>query len=78
MPLRFTTVEEPVVELLVMVNVPDAAPATVGSNWMLSGTIAFGLRVTGKPWPETEKPLPETWTEVIVNAEVPVDFRMSV
>lgn len=35
-PLRFTTVDEPVEELLAMVSWPVEAPATVGSNCTLS------------------------------------------
>jgi len=35
-PLRLTTVEVPVEELLVKVSVPVAAPATVGSNCTVS------------------------------------------
>jgi hypothetical protein len=35
-PLRLTTVDAPVDELLVRVNVPEAAPAAVGSNCTVS------------------------------------------
>jgi hypothetical protein len=35
-PLKLTTVEVPVEELLVMVSEPEAAPAVVGSNCTVS------------------------------------------
>jgi len=35
-PLRLTTVEVPLEELLVRVNEPETAPAAVGSNLTLS------------------------------------------
>jgi hypothetical protein len=36
LPLRLTTVDVPVEELLVIVNEPEAVPATVGSNCTVS------------------------------------------
>jgi hypothetical protein len=77
-PLRFTTEDGPVDELLVTVKVPVAAPATVGSNCTSSVAVAFGLSVTGKPSPEKEKPLPAIWTALTVTAELPVDLKVSV
>jgi hypothetical protein len=77
-PFRFTTVDDPVDELLVKVKVPVAAPATVGSNCTSSVAVAFGLSVTGKPSPENEKPLPAIWTALTVTTELPVDLKVSV
>ena len=76
-PLSETCVVAPVVELLVIVNFPLAAPATVGSNCTLSVTDWLGFNVTGKVAPESLKPVPCSATELTVNGAVPDDVRVS-
>jgi hypothetical protein len=77
-PLRTTTVDDPVEELLVTVIWPVAAPVAVGSNTILSVAVWLGFKVNGKVNPEMEKPVPLTVAELMVNAAVPVDDRISV
>jgi hypothetical protein len=60
-------------ELLAMINWPDAAPAVVGSNWTMNVAVWFGLTVSGKLAPESEKPAPLMDAELMVTAAVPVD-----
>ena len=57
-PLRLTTVVGLEVELLLMVRLPVAAPAVVGSNCRSRFTDCPAFKVSGKVWPETEKPAP--------------------
>ena len=52
MPLRLTALVLPVVELLVNVRVPVAAPAVVGSNCTSTVMAMVGFNVTGKVAPE--------------------------
>jgi hypothetical protein len=47
-PLRATTAVPPVVELLLTVSFPVAAPVVVGSNWTCNVTDWFAFSVTGK------------------------------
>jgi hypothetical protein len=77
-PLRLTTVEEPVEELLDSVNWPLSAPAAVGANCRVSDAAWPGFKVNGKLVPETENPLPVTVAVLTVTAEVPVDDNVSV
>jgi hypothetical protein len=51
-PLRLTTVEVPLDELLVRVNEPESTPAAVGSNRTVNVAVEFGLRISGKVAPE--------------------------
>lgn len=51
-PLRFTTDELPVDEVLVSVNCPVEEVAVVGSNCTITVAVFPGLRVTGKVAPE--------------------------
>ena len=62
-------------ELLVMVSVPVAAPAEVGSNWTVNVTVWFGLSVSGKVAPETEKPAPVRLAELTVTGAPPVEVK---
>jgi hypothetical protein len=71
-PLRLTVAVPLVEELLLMVNMPLAAPADVGSNRMVSVAVWLGLSVSGKLAPEMEKPVPVSVAELIVTAAVPV------
>jgi hypothetical protein len=77
-PLRLTTVEVPLDELLVKVNEPASAPAAVGSNCTVSVAVEFGLRVSGNVAPETVKPDPATATSLMITATVPVEDKVSV
>ena len=77
-PLRLTTVDVPLDELLVKVNEPASAPAAVGSNCTVSVAVEFGLRVSGKVAPETVKPDPATASSLMITATVPVDDKVSV
>jgi hypothetical protein len=77
LPLRLITVDAPLEELLVRVNDPETAPATVGSNCTVSVAVEFGFRVSGKLAPETEKPDPATVAALMVKAPVPVEDRVT-
>jgi hypothetical protein len=77
-PLRLTTVDVPLDELLVKVNEPESAPAAVGSNCTVSVAVEFGLIVRGKVAPETVKPDPATAAALMVTATVPVDESVTV
>jgi hypothetical protein len=77
-PLRLTTVDVPLDELLVKVIEPVSAPAAVGSNCTVSVAVEFGLRVSGKVAPETVKPGPATVAALMVTATVPVEDSVTV
>jgi hypothetical protein len=77
-PLRLTTVDVPLEELLVSVSVPEAAPAAVGSNCTVRVAVCVGLRVSGKVAPETVNPVPAMAAALTVTAEPPVDERVTV
>jgi hypothetical protein len=58
-PLRLTTVEVPLEELLVIVNWPVTGPDAAGLNWMVSMTLPLAATVIGKLlWPLIEKDWP--------------------
>jgi hypothetical protein len=75
-PLRLMAAEPLADELLTMVSVPLAAPAAVGSNWIVSVAVWFGFNVSGKLAPEIEKPVPFTVAELTVTAAVPVELKV--
>jgi hypothetical protein len=77
-PLRLTTVEDPVEELLVRVSCPVAGPAAVGANFTVSVAVLLGFKVSGKVTPETVKPLPVTLAALTVTAVVPVEESVRV
>ena len=77
MPLSVTCVVPPVVELLLTVKVPAAAPVAVGSNCTLSITDWFGFNVTGKVAPESLKPVPCNAAELIMTGAVPDEVSVS-
>jgi hypothetical protein len=77
-PLRLTTVDVPLDELLVKVSEPVSAPAVVGSNRTVSVAVEFGLRVSGNVAPETVKPDPATVAALMVTAAVPVEDSVTV
>ncbi|WP_348260873.1 hypothetical protein P8935_13780 [Telmatobacter sp. DSM 110680] len=74
-PLRDTVKVGFVGELLLMDNWPVYEPATPGSNCTLSVRDCPGLSVAGSVVPDTEKPLPLTFTELTVTGEVPVELK---
>ena len=76
-PVRVTTAEAPVEELLAMVSEPETAPAAVGLNCTLRVTDWFGFKVSGKVAPETVKPVPPAVTELMVKAAEPVEERVT-
>jgi hypothetical protein len=63
--------------LLVIVTVPLAAPATVGSKPTVKVAVCPGFSVNGALIPDTEKPAPVTETPLIVKAAVPVDVTVT-
>jgi hypothetical protein len=76
-PLRLTTVDDPLEEVLVMVSWPVTAPALVGSNCTPSVAVWPGARVTGRPSLEIENPAPDNVAALTVTAMVPVEERTS-
>ena len=58
-PLKVTAVDEPVEELLEIVNWPVTGPDAVGLNWMVSVTLPLAATVIGKVfWSLIEKDWP--------------------
>jgi hypothetical protein len=77
-PLKATTVEAPVEELLASVSWPVAAPAVVGSNCTVKFADCFELIISGNVAPETVKPAPKTVAALTVTAAVPVEVSVTV
>jgi hypothetical protein len=73
-PLRATVAEGALLEI---VNTPVAALAVVGENWTLRTTVWPGFSVVGKLPPETENPVPEIESELIVTAAVPLEVTVT-
>jgi hypothetical protein len=68
----------PVLEVLLIVSVPVAAPAAVGSNETVRASVDCGASVTGNEPPEVmENALPEIAAELIVTAAVPEEVSVS-
>jgi hypothetical protein len=65
------------VALPVIVTVPLAAPATVGSKPTVKVAVCPGFSVSGALIPDTEKPAPVTETPLMVSAAVPVDVTVT-
>jgi hypothetical protein len=76
-PLKETTAELPVVELLLIVSCPVTAPAVVGSNRSCSACVCVGFRVTGKLPPTMVNPAPLIAAEFTVTGVVPADVRVN-
>ena len=74
-PLRFTILVLPEVELLEIKNLPEAVPALVGSNCTWTLTAMFGFRVIGNVAPEKLNPAPAMLAALTVTADVPVEVR---
>lgn len=73
LPVRLTTLVLPVVELLVNVSVPDAAPVMAGLNCTCTVMAIVGLSVTGNVAPENVNPAPVRAAALTVTGEVPVE-----
>ena len=78
MPLRVIVLVLPLVELLEMVIVPLAAPATVGSKLTCRFTDCPGFSVTGTVAPVIVNPVPARVTEFTVSAAVPEEVNVNV
>jgi hypothetical protein len=76
-PLKATVAVLPLVELLLIVSCPVAAPAAVGRNCSCSVTDWLGLSVTGKLPATMLKPVPAIEAEFTVTAEVPDDVSVT-
>jgi hypothetical protein len=76
-PLKATVAVLPLVELLLIVSFPVAAPAAVGRNFSCKVTDWFGLSVTGKFPATMVKPAPVIEAEFTVTAEVPEDVSVT-
>jgi hypothetical protein len=75
-PLKLILLVLPPDELLKIVMVPFAAPATVGSKPTWRVTVWPGFSVAGAVAPEIEKPRPERPIELMVIGAVPDDVRV--
>jgi hypothetical protein len=76
-PLRATTVVEPVDELLLIVIWPLAVPVVVGRNCTCNVTACPGFSVTGRLPPTIVKPAPVIAAEFTVAGAVPVDVKVT-
>ena len=65
------------VALLVIVTVPLAAPATVGSKPTVKVAVCPGFSVNGALIPDTENPAPVTETPLMVSPAVPDDVTVT-
>jgi hypothetical protein len=76
-PLKATVAVLPLVELLLIVSCPVAAPAAVGRNWSCKVSDWLGFSVTGKLPATTVKPAPVIEAEFTVTADVPDDVSVT-
>jgi hypothetical protein len=76
-PLRATTVVEPVDESLLIVICPLAVPVAVGRNCTCSVTSWVGFSVTGRLPPTIVKPAPVIAAELTVTGAVPVEVSVN-
>ena len=76
-PLRLITADGLVVELLVRVIAPVAAPAVVASNLTVSVTDCSGLRVSGKLAPDMLKPVPVSVPALMIRGAVPEEVKVT-
>ena len=77
-PLRLTTVDVPLDELLVKVNEPVSAPAAVGSNCTVSVAVEFGAKSQREGRSRNGEAGPATVAALMVTATVPVEDRVTV
>lgn len=73
-----TDVVFPVDELLLIVSVPLTDPLVVGLKSTFTVALCPGLSDAGTFELEIENPVPESVTELIATAEVPVEFNVTV
>ena len=73
-PLRLTVTPGAVLE---MVSCPVDEIALVGSNWTESTVACPGFSVVGRFPPETENPVPEIESELMVTAAVPLEVTVT-
>ena len=76
MPVRLIVAVPLVEELLVMVNLPEAAPAVVGSNCTVSVAAWLGFSVSGKVAPDIVNPVPVRVAALMVTDAVPEEVRV--
>jgi hypothetical protein len=76
-PLRLITADGLLVELLVRVIVPAAAPVVVGSNLTVSVVDCPWLRVSGKLAPDMLKPVPVSVPALMVSGAVPEEVKVT-
>jgi hypothetical protein len=76
-PLRTTTVVEPVDESLLIVICPLAAPVDVGRNCTCNVAAWAGFSVTGTLPLTIVKPAPVMVAELTVTGAVPVDVNVN-
>jgi hypothetical protein len=76
-PLRATTVVEPVDESLLIVIWPLAAPVAVGRYCTCNVIDCVGFSVTGKLPPTIAKPVPVIAAEFTVTGDVPVEVSVN-
>src|SRR5271155_268095 len=76
-PVKASVAVLPLVELLLIVSCPVAAPATVGRNCSCKVTDWFGFSVTGRLPLTMVKPAPVIESEFTVTAEVPDDVSVT-
>jgi hypothetical protein len=76
-PLRATTVVEPVDELLLIVIWPLAVPVVVGRYCTCNVIDCVGFSVTGRLPPTIVKPVPVIAAEFTVTGDVPVDVSVN-
>jgi hypothetical protein len=76
-PLRPTTVELPLEELLAIANCPACPPAAGGVNFTVSVSVWPGVKVAGRPAP-IEKPVPVSVAPLTVTGMVPDEERTTV
>ena len=77
MPLRATTVVEPVDESLLIVICPLATPVAVGRYCTCNVIDCVGFNVAGKLLPTIVKPAPVIAVELTVTGAVPVDVKVN-
>ena len=77
MPFRLTTIA-PIEQLPAIVTVPDAAPATVGSNCTLRVALCPGFSDSGIDTPDILNPVPVSAAALTVAGAVPVELIVTV
>lgn len=75
-PLKAIAEVAPADELLVTVSWPVTAPGAVGTNCTLRVAACPGLKVSGKVAPDTPKPTPVGFTELIVRGALPEEVKV--